>query len=170
MRNRTRMRHTLAALALAWISLAGTAEAAEQIGAVGLNDLRSDGIFLSIGAWAGDGDLALAADGGVRLYRARMRLDCVDLDGRSDFDFARRSPACWGLSYDDLVAGLSRRGMTLLPALINFGIRSNGQHGPVPPTQDGRARNTDPRAVRRLRGGGRAPVRAGRVVLGSLRL
>lgn len=137
MRMRARIRHTVALLALATTSFAGTAHAAEQIGAVGVNDLRSDGIFLSHGAWAGDGDLALAHDGGIRLYRARMRLDCVDPEGRGDFDFARRSPTCWLLSYDDLVRGLTRHGMTLLPALINFGMRSNGHHGPVPPTQDG---------------------------------
>jgi len=104
-----------------------------SIGAIGLNDIRSDGILLPNAGWNGSADLTLAANGGVSLYRARVQLNCVDPGNTGTFDFTSPSPACFGLSYDQLVAGLADRGMTMLPVLIDL----NKSGVPVPPTANG---------------------------------
>jgi hypothetical protein len=102
------------------------------IGAVGVNDIRSDGILLPNAAWNGPADLSLAASAGVQLYRARIQLNCVDPNNTGSFNFTTPSASCSGLSYDALVGALAQRGMTMLPILMNF----NGAT-PVPPTPDG---------------------------------
>ena len=104
-----------------------------SIGAIGLNDIRSDGILLPNASWNGSADLTLAANAGVSLYRARVQLNCVDPNNTGTFNFTSPSPACFGLSYDQLVGGLANRGMTLLPALID--LSKSGV--PVPPTAAG---------------------------------
>jgi diguanylate cyclase (GGDEF)-like protein/PAS domain S-box-containing protein len=104
------------------------------IGAVGVNDIRSDGILLTNAAWNGPADLSFASAAGVQLYRARVQLNCVDPNHTGSFDFTTPSASCFGLSYDALVGALAQRGMTLLPVLMNF----NGPT-PVPPTPDGTA-------------------------------
>ena len=123
---------------LAWcVVLTGTARASEIIPAVGVNDLRSDGILLSFADYSGTGDLDLMSGAGTRLYRARVRLDCVDPGHTATFDFSgSTNPACSGVSYDDLVGDLAARGMTLLPVLMNFGDVGGG-YVPIPPTADG---------------------------------
>jgi hypothetical protein len=103
------------------------------IGAIGLNDIRSDGILLPNASWDGAADLTLAANAGVTLYRARMQLNCVDPGDTGSSDFTSPSAACGGVSYDQLVGGLADRGMTLLPVLIDL----NKSGVPVPPTRDG---------------------------------
>jgi hypothetical protein len=109
----------------------------DGIAALGLNDLRSDGIMLPNAEYSGAADLDLADGAGVRLYRGRLRLDCLDPSGTGTFDFSRPLPACSGLSYDDLVGALAARGMTYLPILINFGTVGGRGYVPVPPTVDG---------------------------------
>jgi diguanylate cyclase (GGDEF)-like protein/PAS domain S-box-containing protein len=104
------------------------------IGAVGVNDVRSDGILLPNAAWNGPADLDLAASAGVQLYRARIQLNCVDPGHTGTFDFTTPSASCYGLSYDALVGALAQRGMTLLPILINFVGNT-----PSPPTAAGSA-------------------------------
>ncbi|MGD0197551.1 MAG: diguanylate cyclase [Solirubrobacteraceae bacterium] len=103
------------------------------IGAVGVNDIRSDGILLPNQAWNGPADLTLAANAGVTLYRARMQLNCVDPNNTGTFDFSSPSASCSGLSYDQLVGALADRGMTLLPVLIDL----DNSGVPVPPTATG---------------------------------
>ncbi|MBI5103924.1 MAG: hypothetical protein HZB46_02845, partial [Solirubrobacterales bacterium] len=125
-----------AASVLAAVLGAGPAAAGADTGAVGafgLNDLRSDGILLRNASYDGEADLDAARDAGVRLYRARLRLDCLG----PDLDFAKPSATCHGLSYDDLVRELAARDMALLPILINFGAGPGGAYVPVPPTPDG---------------------------------
>jgi hypothetical protein len=101
------------------------------IGAVGVNDLRSDAILLPNANWNGLGDLNLAAAGGVQLYRARIQLNCVDPSYSGNFNFTTAAPGC-GISYDALVGALAADNMTLLPVLINFQGAT-----PQPPTADG---------------------------------
>jgi hypothetical protein len=124
-----------AAVALFALLLCGTAIAQADIGtigAIGVNDIRSDGILVPNDNWNGPGDLSLASGIGVQLYRARIQLNCVDPNHSGNFDFTDPSSACGGISYDQLVGALADRGMTLLPILINLpgGIA-------VPPTVDG---------------------------------
>jgi hypothetical protein len=119
------------AAALVLLATPGVA-AAGTIGAIGINDLRSDGILLPNEAWSGLGDLDMAAAGGVQLYRARVQLNCVDPGYTGSFNFTSPSASCGGVSYDQLVEALAQRGMTLLPVLINY---TNGS--PLPPTVDG---------------------------------
>jgi len=102
------------------------------IGAIGVNDIRSDGILLPNAAWDGASDLTLAASAGVQLYRARIQLNCVDPNHTGSFDFTTPSASCYGLSYDTLVGTLAKEGMTMLPILMNFSGAS-----PVPPTPTG---------------------------------
>jgi hypothetical protein len=104
-----------------------------SIGAIGLNDIRSDGILLPNAGWNGAADLTMAANAGVTLYRARVQLNCVDPNGTGNFNFSAPSPSCYGLSYDQLVGALADRGMTLLPVLIDL----NKSGVPVPPTAGG---------------------------------
>jgi hypothetical protein len=132
-RARKLRRGLLAAFALLLCGAAAAQAASGTIGAVGLNDIRSDGILLPNQNWNGAADLTLAADAGVSLYRARMQLNCVDPNGTGRFNFSQPSPSCFGLSYDQLVAGLADRGMTLLPVLIDL----NKSGVPVPPTSGG---------------------------------
>lgn len=120
------------AAALAVLATPGLAAAAGTIGAVGINDLRSDGILLPNEAWSGLDDLDMVSAAGVQLYRARMQLNCVDPGYSGSFNFASPSASCDGVSYDQLVLALAQRGMTLLPVLINY---TNGS--PLPPTTDG---------------------------------
>ncbi len=103
--------------------------AGDTIAAYGVNDIRSDGILLPNAQYDGAADLNLLRDSGVRLYRARVRMDCVDPAGTGGFDFTGANRACSGLSYDALVGELARRGLTLLPVLMNF-----GPNGPLAPT------------------------------------
>jgi hypothetical protein len=117
---------TLFLLATPGLAAAGT------IGAVGVNDLRSDGILLPNEAWSGLDDLNMVSAAGVQLYRARMQLNCVDPGHTGSFNFTSPSASCSGVSYDQLVLALAQRGMTLLPVLINY---TNGS--PLPPTVDG---------------------------------
>ena len=119
----------LVALVLPAVAFAGT------IPAVGINDIRSDGIMLPDASWNGAGDLDLAQSAGVQLYRARVQLNCVDPEHTASFDFTSPSPVCGGLSYDQLVGGLAARNMTLLPVLINYGTSG----APQAPTVDGAA-------------------------------
>jgi Glycosyl hydrolase catalytic core len=131
----TRRLAALAAASLLLLMLAGSALAQADtgtIGAIGINDIRSDGILLANQNWNGPADLTLAANAGITLYRARIQLNCVDPDHDGAFDFTNPSSACYGISYDQLVAALADRGMTLLPILINM------QDGlAVPPSSDG---------------------------------
>ena len=109
------------------------AEAASgTIGAIGINDIRSDGIMLANNNWNGPADLTDAQGAGITLYRARIQLNCVDPTYSGSFNLTAPSSACGGLSYDQLVGGLAARGMTLLPILINM---ENG--AAVPPTATG---------------------------------
>jgi hypothetical protein len=121
---------TLAVVA-AGLAAPAYAGAAPTIGAVGVNDLRSDAILLPAGGWNGLTDLDLAAAGGIQLYRARIQLNCVDPAHSGEFNFTTPSPGC-AISYDALVGALAARGITLLPVLINL----DGQT-PQPPTVDG---------------------------------
>jgi hypothetical protein len=107
---------------------------ADTIGAVGVNDIRSDGILVPNAAWNGPTDLGMAAAAGVQLYRGRIQLNCVDPGHSGIFDFTSPSASCGGVSYDALVGSLAARGMTLLPVLINFSGTT-----PQPPTADGAA-------------------------------
>lgn len=118
-----------AALASAAVALPAAAGAADTIAAYGVNDIRSDGILLPNADYDGAADLNLLRDSSVRLYRARVRMDCVDPAGTGAFDFTGATRACSGLSYDALVGELARRGLTLLPVLMNFGA-----NGPLAPT------------------------------------
>lgn len=102
------------------------------IGAVGINDISSDGILLPDASWDGPAELDRLAAAGVQLYRARVQLNCVDPAHSGSFDFNTPSASCYGLSYDALVGALAVRGITLLPVLINF----NGSTV-QPPTPDG---------------------------------
>ncbi len=103
-----------------------------QIGAVGINDISSDGILLPNASWDGPAELDTLGAAGVQLYRARIQLNCVDPTHSGSFDFNTPSASCYGLSYDALVGALAVRGMTMLPILINF----NGSTV-QPPTPDG---------------------------------
>ena len=132
MRRATLARLAGVAAALAVLATPGLAAAAGTIGAVGINDLRSDGILLPNEAWSGLDDLDMVSAAGVQLYRARMQLNCVDPGYSGSFNFASPSASCDGVSYDQLVLALAQRGMTLLPVLINY---TNGS--PLPPTTDG---------------------------------
>ena len=123
-------RTVLGALLIALVLPA--AALADTVGAVGINDLRSDGILLPNASWNGTADLNLTASAGVQLYRARIQLNCVDPAHTGRFDFTTPSPSCYGLSYDGLVRALAQRNVTLLPVLMNF----NGGT-PQPPTQTG---------------------------------
>jgi hypothetical protein len=127
----------LVAAAVALSLVPATAMAADAIPAVGVNDLRSDGILLPSANYSGTGDLDLLAGAGARLYRGRMRLDCVDPQHTGTYDFAGGRPGCQGLSYDALVGELARRGITYLPVLMNFGGAGAAGDRPVPPTADG---------------------------------
>jgi hypothetical protein len=125
----------LAVLGVAITALAAPAFAlADTIGAVGVNDIRSDGILVPNAAWNGPTDLDMAAAAGVQLYRARIQLNCVDAGHAGIFNFSSPSASCGGVSYDALVGSLAARGMTLLPVLINFSGTT-----PQPPTADGAA-------------------------------
>ncbi|MGD0196584.1 MAG: cellulase family glycosylhydrolase [Solirubrobacteraceae bacterium] len=123
----------LAAFALLLCGAAIAQADTGSIGAVGLNDIRSDGILLPNADWDGSADLTLAANAGVTLYRARVQLNCVDPNNTGTFNFTSPSSSCYGLSYDQLVAALADRGMTLLPVLID--LDKSGV--PVPPTANG---------------------------------
>jgi hypothetical protein len=117
--------------ALAFGTAVASADTA-SVGAVGVNDIRSDGILLTNASWNGLGDLNLIQSASVQLYRARMQLNCVDPQHTGTFQFSVASPTCGGVSYDALVGALAARGITLLPVLINYaGAR------PQPPTADG---------------------------------
>jgi hypothetical protein len=123
----------LATTLLLLLATAAVAQAATgTIGAIGVNDVRSDGILVPNQNWNGPADLNLAQQAGVQLYRARIQLNCVDPNYSGSFDFTNPSSACGGLSYDQLVGGLAARGMTLLPILINM---NNGVA--EPPTSNG---------------------------------
>ena len=137
-RTRRTLRASLAragVLAIALGALAAPATAlADSIPAVGINDIRSDGILVPDAAWNGIGDLGLAQSVGVQLYRARMQLNCVDPAHSGAFDFTSPSPSCGGVSYDQLVGALAARNITLLPVLINYDALNQS---PQPPTVDG---------------------------------
>jgi len=120
---------TVAAFAL---GTPASALASGTIGAVGINDIRSDGILLPNAAWNGPADLSLTASAGVQLYRARLQLNCVDPNHTGTFNFTTPSASCYGLSYDALVGALAQDGMTLLPVLINLNAGN-----PQPPTASG---------------------------------
>ncbi len=124
----------LVAIAVALVALAAPASAlaSGSIGAIGVNDIRSDGILLPNANWNGLADLNMVAGAGVQLYRARIQLNCVDPNHTGRFNFTAPSPSCYGLSYDALVGALAQRNMTLLPILINFSGST-----PQPPTPDG---------------------------------
>ena len=130
-RRPTLARVGVVAAALVLLATPGIA-AAGTIGAIGINDLRSDAILLPNEAWSGLDDLDMVSAAGVQLYRARMQLNCVDPGYTGSFDFTSASASCGGVSYDQLVLALAQRGMTLLPVLINY---TNGS--PTPPTTDG---------------------------------
>jgi len=103
-----------------------------SIGAVGVNDIRSDGILLTQDAWNGLKDITLMQTAGIQLYRARLQLNCVDPEHTGVFNFSMPSASCDGLSYDALVSSLATHNITLLPVLINY----NGS-SPQPPTTTG---------------------------------
>jgi hypothetical protein len=109
---------------------------ADSFPALGVNDLRSDGILLPNASYDGAGDLDMLSATGVRLYRGRMRLDCVDPHQTGRFDFSR-GQSCGGVDYAALIGALARRGITYLPVLINFSTLSGVTAHPVPPTADG---------------------------------
>lgn len=126
---------TAAAVALGALGYSTPMASASTIPAVGLNDLRSDGILLRNLQYDGGRDLDLLAGSGIGLYRARVRMDCVEkADG--SFDFKTPSAACWGISYDALVKSLAQRNIELLPALMRF-KRVAGSEVPSAPTADG---------------------------------
>jgi hypothetical protein len=106
--------------------------AAADIGAFGVNDIRSDGLLMRHAEYDGVGDMELMRQGGIRLYRARVRMDCVDPDGDGAFDFTGPGRGC--PDYDELVGELARRGITLLPVLMNFGTNAEGREHPLAPT------------------------------------
>jgi hypothetical protein len=134
---RRRWARRVAAATAALSLVPATAAAADTIPAVGVNDLRSDGILLPNADYAGVADLDLLAGAGGRLYRGRMRLDCVDPQGTGTYDFGGTRPGCHGVSYDALIGELARRGITYLPVLMNFGTAAQPGDRPVPPTADG---------------------------------
>jgi hypothetical protein len=107
--------------------------AGDTIGAVGVNDIRSDAIILPDQGWNGLADIGLLQQSGVQLYRARIQLNCVDPLHNGSFNFTAPSASCGGISYDQLVGALAQRGITLLPVLMNFDSNEN----PQPPTADG---------------------------------
>jgi hypothetical protein len=134
---RRRARQILAALA-AVLLLPAVASAADTVPAVGVNDLRSDGILLPNADYDGPADLDLLAGAGGRYYRGRMRLDCVDPRFTGTYDFRGTRPGCHGVDYDALIGALAKRDITYLPVLINFGTAADGPTArPVPPTADG---------------------------------
>jgi hypothetical protein len=59
---------------------------------------------------------------GIKLYRARVQMNCVQ--ARDGFDFGATatttSPTCTGVDYDALVGALAAKGITFLPVLINY--------------------------------------------------
>ena len=135
---------TILVISFFMLVVAAAPSIADDIASVGVNDIRSDGILLANGDYAGAQDLDSLAHNGVGLYRARMRLDCVDPAGTGNFNFAA-SGNCYGLSYDELIGQLARRGITFLPALMNFGRGGVSGDQPVAPTADG-ANGTPTRA------------------------
>src|SRR4051794_41440414 len=69
---------------------APAARADDVVGAVGVNDLRSDGILVPHAAYDGAGDLDVLQAAGTTLYRGRLRLECTDPNHTGSFDFTGR--------------------------------------------------------------------------------
>jgi hypothetical protein len=134
----SRPRHLIAVLAaMCMMLVAAVPASAAGMPSLGVNDLRSDGVLVPNAAYDGAGDLDRLAGAGGRLYRGRLRLECVDPRHTGTFDFTGRRPGCGGVDYDALVAALAHRGITYLPILINFGADPGSAAAPVPPTVDG---------------------------------
>jgi hypothetical protein len=126
------------ALALAATLAYGTASAfaapTGTIPAIGVNDIRGDGILLPNQSWNGVADLSFVSSAGAELYRAPLHLNCVDPNYTGTFNFSVNSPYCDNLNYDTLVRTLADDGMTWLPVLINDN-RTTG--AALPPTSSG---------------------------------
>src|SRR4051794_41913650 len=75
---------------------APAARADDVVGAVGVNDLRSDGILVPHAAYDGAGDLDVLQAAGTTLYRGRLRLECTDPNHTGSFDFTGRRAGCGG--------------------------------------------------------------------------